>query len=219
MVLVLLFSLLHKQVTLWLLTPSCLSMIAVLFYVSCEFSDRKVFCTGVLWLAECVFSYREEREGRRWRGHCSHSPWAVPFTGETRTGLHSVSFVWTLQWESFYFRHLWRPCLYFCFWVLLETLQPLWYAPFPIWTDTNEKKTGFHGLSQARVQAKQLFDFSFTSRWGGHQIWIFTLIWHDLNYMPSSVITLAFQYSRDMLSIQILIGNSGPKVQWWINHR
>lgn len=112
MVLVLLFSLLHKQVTLWLLTPSCLSMIAVLFYVSCEFSDRKVFCTGVLWLAECVFNYREEREGRRWRGHCSHSPWAVPFTGETRTGLHSVSFVWTLCSENPFISDIYEDLVY-----------------------------------------------------------------------------------------------------------
>lgn len=218
MVLVLLFSLLHKQVTLWLLTPSCLSMIAVLFYVSCEFSDRKVFCTGVLWLAECVFNYREEREGRRWRGHCSHSPWAVPFTGETRTGLHSVSFVWTLCSENPFISDIYEDLVYIFVFGYYLRLCSHFGMHHPQYGRT-QMKTGFHGLSQARVQAKQLFDFSFTSRWGGHQIWIFTLIWHGLNYMPSSVITLAFQYSRDMLSIQILIGNSGPKVQWWINHR
>lgn len=196
-------------------------MIAVLFYVVLWILRQE----GVLhWstMACWVCLQLQRVRGMKMAGTLlTLSLSSAIYRRDTDRTAHSVSFVWTLcVVRNILFQTFMKNLLIFLFLDITwgETLQPLWYAPSPIWLDTNEKKTGFHGLSQARVQAKQLFDFSFTSRWGGHQICIFTLIWHGLNYMPSSVITLAFQYSRDMLSLQILIGNSGPKVQWWINH-
>lgn len=154
--------------------------------------------------------------------HCSLSSWAVSFIGQTWTGIaHSVIFVLeTVCSENDFISDIYEDLCYILFWILLEEERLCSHLGMHHPQYGHKwKKTGFHSLSQARVQAKQLFDFSFISRWGGHQVWIFTLIWHGLNFMPSSVITLAFQYSRDMLSIQILIGNSGLKVQRWINHK
>lgn len=151
--------------------------------------------------------------------HCSHSPWAVPFTGETGTGIaHSVSFVWKLCAVRIILFQTYIGYIFVFGYHLRRDFAATLVCTIPN-MDGHKWKENRLSCTVSSKGPSQAFDFSFTSRWGGHQIWIFTLIWHGLNCMPSSVITLAFQYSRDMLSIQILIGNSGPKVQWWINHK